>query len=480
MSIKKKTTVALGWNFLDNLSNLGVQFLVGIILARILSPGEFGQIGMLTFFIAISQAVVDSGFSNTLIRKKNCTNEDYSTVFYFNLIIALVCYIILITFSGKIGAFFHDEQLISLLQILGLGIIFNSAGKIHNTILVKSLEFRILARASFGSSIVAGTIAVIMAYRGLGVMSLVILAISKHFFTTAFLWAWVKWKPSLVFSIKSFKRMFSFGSKLLISGLIDTAYNNIYYLIIGKTFSAHDLGLYKRADQFSMLAPSMLTSVIQRVSYPALSSVNKNKVRLLEGYRKIISSAMLVSFFIMFGVIAIAEPLVISMVGEKWRGSILFLRLLAFSGMLYPMHALNLNILMVLGQGNKILKLEVIKKTLIIPVVAVGILTNIKFMIIGIVIASILSLYVNTYFSGPLIGYSFTMQLKDILPSLVLAAIINGMVFIIGCQLTQTPAITLLIQITIGIILSVIILEFIGNKEYIFLKRTFFDAYFSD
>jgi len=362
VSLKEKTVKALFWSFTDNFINLGGQFIVGIILARILSPREFGLVGMLTIFIAISQTFIDSGFSNALIRKQNCNQNDYSTVFYFNLVVSVFCYSLLFIFSGSISSFFKEPQLEDLLRILGLGLILNAFGLIQRTILIKNINFKTQTKVSVVATVGSSIIAIVMAMNGYGVWSLIALTLSRYGLVSISLWIWARWKPALVFSKKSFNDLFYFGSKLLVSSLIETTYNNIYYLVIGRFFSAVDLGYYTRADQFQSLASGNLQSVIGRVSFPVLSKLQDDHDNLRLAFRKIIKNTMFVTFFLMMGMVAIARPLILSLLGSKWEPSIIYLQLLCFVGMFYPLHSINLNMLQVHGRSDLFLKIEILKK----------------------------------------------------------------------------------------------------------------------
>lgn len=471
MTLKQKTVSGMIWSFIDSLANQGIQFIIGIILARILSPREFGLIGMLTIFIVLSQSFIDSGFTNALIRKKDCTQTDYSTVFYFNFVVGIIFYFILFFSAGSISVFFNEPQLELLLQVLGIGLILNALGIIQRTILTKNLNFKLQARVSFISSVLSGLIAIYMAFNGFGVWSLVVLTLSRFGFTSVFLWIWTKWKPSLIFSIKSFKKLFSFGSKILITGLIETIYRNIYYLIIGKYFSAIQLGYYTRADQFNAIPSANLTQIVQKVSYPVLSNLQDDVVKLKSVYRQIITSVMLVTFVLMLGMAAVAEPLILTLIGEKWAPAIIYLQLLCFVGMFYPLHALNLNMLQVQGRGNLLVKIEIIKKMMAVPIIIVGILLGIKAMIVGMIILSSASYFLNSYYSGRFIGYSSIQQLKDISSSFFLAIFVSAVVFIAGKIIHTHIHFILLIQILIGTILTFGIVELIQLESYIFMKR---------
>jgi len=390
-SLKQKTLTGLTWSFIDSFANQSVQFVVGIILARILSPREFGLVGMLTIFIAVSQSLIDSGFSSALIRKKNCTDIDYSTVFYFNLLIGLFFYLILFALADSISSFFNEPQLKILLRVLGLGLLLGSFGIIQSTILTKNINFKLQAKVSLITSVSSGIVAIAMALNGFGVWSLVALTLSRIGFNSLFLWIYAKWKPLWVFSKQSFKELFSFGSKLLISGLLDTTFRNIYYLVIGKYFSAADLGFYTRANQFSAFPSQNINTIIERVSYPVLSEIQNDKIRLKNIYRKQIRSTMLLTFVLMMGLAAVAKPMILTLIGEKWLPSVIYLQMLCFVGMFYPLHALNLNMLKVQGRSDLFLRLEIIKKVLAIPTIIIGIIWGIKVMIAGIMFTTFIT-----------------------------------------------------------------------------------------
>ena len=446
MSLKQKTISGLLWSFIDSFASQGVQFIVGVILARLLSPREFGLIGMLTIFIAVSQSFIDSGFTSALIRRKNCTQDDYATVFYFNIIVSLVLYLLLFLLSGAISSFFNEPQLKSLIQVLGIGLIFNSLAIIQRTILTKELNFKLQMRVSVFSSLGSGILAVFMAFQGFGVWSLVALTLSRFGFTSFFLWVWSKWKPIWVFSRKSFNELFSFGSKLLVSGLIDTIYRNVYNLIIGKYFSAVELGFYSQADQFQSLPSQNLNGIITRVSYPVLSSIQNDNSQLRSAYKKLIKSTMLITFVLMLGLCAVAKPLI-----------------------------LNLNMLQVQGRSDLFLRLEIIKKIIAIPAIVIGIFFGIKIMILGMLVNTLIAYYLNSFWSGKLIGYSFSEQVKDILPGFLLALTVSAIVFFIGIVVILSPAFLLILQITTGAVLTIGTCELFKIQDYLFMKETLFE-----
>lgn len=474
-SLKQKTISGLLWSFIDNFSKLGLTFVIGIILARLLDPREFGLIGMITIFIALSQSLVDSGFTQALIRKKDCTQADYSTVFYFNLFIGIILYTVLFFSAGAISRFFDEPQLLLIVQVVGLSIIVNAFTIVQRARLTKAINFKLQTKISIIASLSSGIIGIMMAYSGYGVWSLVFKTLLGFTITSFLLWIWNKWKPSFEFSRNSFKEMFSFGYKLLISGLIDTAYQNIYLLVIGKYFSAAELGFYTRADQFSNLPSKNITSVIQRVSYPVLAEIQHDIPRLKTAYQKIIKSTMLITFVSMIILAAVAKPLVLTLVGEKWLPSVIYLQLLSFGGMLYPLHAVNLNMLNVQGRSDLFLRLEIIKKILAIPVIVVGVLLGIKAMIVGMIIISMIAFFLNSYYSGQHIGYSSMQQLKDILPSFILAIFIGSITHLIGAFLILPNYLILIIQLIAGGGFFILITELFKMQDYLFVKEIFLD-----
>lgn len=471
MTLKQKTLSGLLWSFIDNISIQSISFIVGIILARLLSPKEYGLLGMLGIFIAISQSFIDSGFSQALIRKQNCTDKDYSTVFYFNIIVSVILYLILFVSANAIGVFFNEPILKNLIRVLGLGLIINSFSIIQTTLLTKRIDFKLQAKISVISSVFSGGISIYMALTGWGVWSLVASSLIRYSTSSLLLWFWSKWKPICNFSIDSIKELFSFGSKLLVSGLIDTIYRNVYSLVIGKYYSAIELGYYSRADQFQSLPSSNLQNIIGRVSYPVLLTIQNDIPRLKEAYKKIVRSTMLISFVLLLGMAAVARPMVLTLLGESWEKTVIYLQMLCFVGMFYPLHALNLNILQVQGRSDLFLRLEIIKKVFAVPVIFIGVLWGIKAMIIGMMLLTLIALYLNSYWSGRLIGYSIINQIKDIFPSFLLASIMSSIVFAEGLLFTLTPLPLLILQLLTGTSLLIGLGEVFKFKDYLYIKE---------
>lgn len=424
--LKEKAVTGMFWSFSDSMATQVTQFIIGLILARILSPEEFGLVGMITVFLAISQSLADGGFGEALIRKKDATDSDYSTVFYFNLFASIVIFAGFYVLAPVIASFYGRTELTDIARVLGVIILINAISITQRTRLTKQIDFRKQMKINLVSALVSGAVAIIMALNGFGVWSLVWRSVIRSLMQAVLLGIANRWIPSLVFNRDSFRSLFSFGSKLLLTGLIDTIYNNIYMLIIGKFFAATQLGYYTRADQFSRLVSHNLTRTVQRVSYPVLSLVQDDNTRLREGYRKLIKTTMFITFFMMLGMAAMARPMIVTLIGEKWLPSVEYLQLLCLAAALYPLHALNMNILNITGRSDLLLKLEVVKKLLAVPVILIGIFLGIRMLLTGMVLHSLVSYFLNSYYSGRLISYPAREQLSDIIPSLLAALLVSA------------------------------------------------------
>ncbi len=470
-SLKQKTINGIFWSSIDSFANQGLLFIIGIILARLLTPNEFGLIGMITIFIAVSESFINSGFSQALIRKENCTDTDFSTVFYFNLAVGILFFVILYFTAPFISKFFNEPQLIELVRVLSIVLIIDALTFVQRTALTKRIDFKLQTKISVISSSLSGILSISMAFSGFGVWSLVAKTLSQKGFNAFLLWLWNKWRPLLIFSKKSFFEMFSFGSKLLISGLINTIYNNIYYLIIGKFFSAQELGFYAKSNHFKDIPSQNINNIISRVSYPVLAQMQEDKVKLKSGYKKIIKITMFITFILMVGLAAVAEPVIITLIGEKWRQSVVYLQLLCFVGAMYPLHALNLNMLNVKGRSDLFLNLEIMKKILAVPTIIIGIIWGIRIMIFGMWINSLIAYFLNSYYSGRLINYPMEEQINDILPELLLALFIGGLVFFSGWLLPVNYLPKLIIQLVLGTILVLSLGELFKFESYMEIKE---------
>ncbi|WP_160714458.1 lipopolysaccharide biosynthesis protein [Chitinophaga solisilvae] len=468
--LRQKAIKGVTWSFIDNLANSGITFLVGLILARLLSPAEFGILGMITVFIAVANSFIDSGFSQALIRKNDATTQDYNTVFFFNLSIGIAIFLLLYLLAPAISIFFKEPKLKAVTRAMGIFLVVSALAIIPKTILTKSIDFKTQAKISLVSSLSSGAIGVGMAYYQMGVWSLVGQVISRQLLNTVLLWIASPWRPSREFSMTSLKGLYRFGSNLLVAGLLETIYKNIYYLIIGRFYSASQLGQYTRAELFATAFSSNLSMVVQRVSYPALSAIQHDNQRLKEAYRKVIKSTMLPTFALMMGLAAVARPLILILIGEKWLQAAAFLQILCLAEMFYPLHAINLNALNVKGRSDLFLKLEIIKKSIAIPVIGIGIWFGITYMLWGSVLLSVIAYFLNSHFSGRLLHYSTREQIRDLAPGFLVAALVASIMWGISFM-NFLPWITLLLQCITGVVLSIVIYEILKLSEYLDLKQ---------
>lgn len=465
-TLKTKTISGLFWSFSDLIMNQGIQFFIQIILARLLLPEDFGLIGMITVVIAVSNSIVDSGFANALIREKNVTQKDYSTVFYFNLITSFVIYIILFFSASSISNFFAEERLISILRVISLTLIINSFGLVQRTILTKKIDFKTQTKINVIASVSSGVFGVIAAFMGLGVWSLVIRTVLMSLVQSALLSLFNKWVPSLEFDVNSFKKFFKFGWKLLASGLINTLYSNLYFLIIGKGFSAVELGYYTNAAKLKDTATQSITSAIQKVSYPVLSNMNDD-VKLKDSYKKILKNSAFIIFPVIIVLASVSNPLISTLFGAKWIPSIVYFEILCFEGMLYPIHAINLNVLQVKGRSDLFLKLEIIKKTISLTLIGIVLILKmgILYLLWGAVLNSFISYFINTYYTKDLINYPIKEQIKDIIPSFIISFAMGILIYWTGVILPLSNILILMIQVTIGIVLYVLLNKIIKSEE---------------
>lgn len=467
--LKQKTVKGVGWSFADNIANQGVSFLVGLVLARLITPEEYGLIGIITIFIVVFNSIVDSGFSNALIRKNDIKEIDYNTVFITNMVFSIVLFFALFFSAQTIANFFNQPLLKPLTQVMGSIVIINAFAIVQRTILTKNIDFKTQTKVSFISSGISGFIGIGMAFTGYGVWSLVGQQISRQLFNTVFLWVYNHWLPKLQFSWNSFKDLFGFGWKLMVSAMIDTIWREIYQVVIGRCYSAATLGQYTRAQQFGSIFSSNLTSVIQRVSYPVLSTLQDDKQRMKEGYRRVIKITMLITFVLMLGLAAISKPMIQVLVGNQWLIAAGFLPIICLQMMLYPLHAINLNMLQVQGRSDLFLKLEIIKKCVAVIPVLLGIFIDIYWMLWGSVIAGFFAYYLNSYYSGKLLDYNILSQIKDILPSFGIAIGMAGVTYLISL-LPLSPFVLLPLQIIIGASITIALCEWIQMSEYKELK----------
>ncbi|MDQ2085659.1 lipopolysaccharide biosynthesis protein [Herbivorax sp. ANBcel31] len=467
-SLKSKAISGAIWSFIDVTGTQGLQVIVQIVLARLLFPEDFGIIGMVTVFVAISQAFIDSGFMQGLIREKKVKHEDYSTVFLFNLVIAVLLYSVFFVSADLISQFFGYSEIVPIIRVLSIILVINAFGLIQRTMLMKNVNFKAIAKINLISVFFSGIIAIVMAALGFGVWSLVVKTVFMQFIKAVLFSFYNRWIPKLVFNFESFTRIFNFGWKLLLSRILTTIYQNIYYLIIGRGFTATDLGHYTNAKKLKDAAANTITISVQKVSYPVLSNIQNDSARLKRGYKQIIKNSVFVIFPVMLGLSAVAPALFRVVLGEKWIAATPYFQILCLAGMLFPLHAINLNILQVKGRSDLYLLVSVLKK--IVGLTFIGIVLFLGLGIMGLmwsaVVTSYLSYFINAFYSKKVISYSVFEQIKDISLYYLLSGAMAFIVFSMNYIFNINDIILLFIQICVGVSIYVGINLILKTTEY--------------
>jgi O-antigen/teichoic acid export membrane protein len=418
MSLFKKTLSGLIWSFIQQFSIQVISFIVTVILARILLPEEFGLIAMLTVFIALGNTLLDSGLASSLIRSPDLTQKDYSTVFFFNLAGSIVIYWLVYLLAPLVSSFYNQNSLTLILRVYAIGFIINAFYGVQNARLTKEMNFKMQMTIQIPAVLIGGLLGVLLAVQGYGVWSLVWMNLFQSLLSTIMHWVYSGWIPSLLFDKISFKKHFNFGYKMTLTGLLEILYKNLYVLIIGKYYSVLLLGYYARAESVSQLPVSNISAVINKVTYPMFASINNDDLKLKWVYKKLMQQVLFWNAPILIFLAVIGEPLFTYLFTEKWLTAVPYFQILCFSGIMYPLHSYNLNILKVKGRSDLILKLETVKKSICV----VGILCAISFGIYGLLyfqlIFSFLSYYINSIYSGKLINYPISEQINDIMPTI--------------------------------------------------------------
>lgn len=451
-SLKRKTVSGVVWSAIERFSTQGVQFVIEIAMARVLLPSDYGMIGMLAIFLAISRSFIDSGFSNALIQKKNVSENDFSTVFYFNIIIAVLFYGLIYCSAPLIARFYDMPDLILVTRVISLTLIISSFSIVSRTILVIEVNFKTQAKISLYSAIISGVIGVCLAYNNYGVWALVWQSLINYSLQTILFFIYLRWHPTLVFSIESFKSLFSFGSKLLMATLLGTIYENLYTIVIGKKYKATELGYYTKSEQLVKFPSTNIAGIISRVSFPILSKIQDDNIKLKTAYEKYLSLSSYVIFPLMLGIGALTDPLIRFVLTDEWIGMVLIFQILILDWVWDPICKININLLLVKGLSNLVLRLEIIKRIISISILVISML---NFGIIGIcvgrVIYSLISVYLNSYYTGKQInGLNYWNQMKIIMPYFIVSLVMSVVVWGVSL-LVVTPLAKLLLGGFVGV-----------------------------
>lgn len=450
-SLKKKTVKGVAWTSLDRVMNIGFGFVMGIILARLLSPSDYGLLAMIAVFNAIAFAFLNSGFSNALIRKPDLIEDDNTTAFCFNLMAGVVLFGILWLIAPWVSKFYDKPILTPLLRAEGSLLIISAFKIVQNTQLTRALNFKAKTIIRVVASVLGGIIGIISAYRGLGVWALVAMHVADAVISLILLWIISPWRPRGRWSKASFCYLWGYGSKLLASSLIDTIYSNIYPIVIGKFYSAADLGQYTRAKQYAHMPAGTLTGVLQQVTFPVLSQIQEDNTRLGSSYRRMLRFTVFIVFPVMLGMAVLAYPLVITLVTDKWTECVPYLQVICIASMWYPVHAINLNLLQVKGRSDLFLRLEIIKKAIVTVAIFICVPFGIMGICIGAVCTSIICLAINTYYTGKLIQVGFLRQMMDMAPTLLNALAMSAVVYLVTMPLSS-EWLKLVVGIPVGMV----------------------------
>lgn len=442
-SVLKDSAKGLKWSFVGNITVKGVQFVLSLIMARLLTPTDYGLVGMHGVFLAVTQIFIDSGFSSALIKKLDRTEEDYCTVFYFNMVIAIVGYLVLFAIAPWVAVFFHQELICPILRVQAIALIINSLMAVQVTRLTIEINFRALAVRSIASSILSGVFGVILAYIGWGVWAIVAQGLFGSVFNMFFLCVYCRWIPRKRFSWKSFHSMFGYGSKLLASSLINTVYSNLQTIIIGRFYTPKDLGVYNRGISIPGLPIWNINGVLQNVLFPILTRFQDDDEMLIYYYRKYIALVSLCNIFVGMIIAALGKPIIIFLLTDKWAESIIYLQIFCFSLMFDHLNIINHTLLLAKGRSDLFLKLELIKK----PIFLAVLLASIPFGVVGICISSIINtqiaIGINTYYTGKFFDYGYWHQLRDFYPFAFIAVIACAPAYLL--TFTALPSIVVII-----------------------------------
>ncbi len=450
----KKAAVLSGlfWRYAERCGAQGIQFVVEIVLARLLTPADYGVVGLVAVFIAIAQVFAQSGLGQALVQRKNADNTDFSTVFFFNILFSIALYAVLFLFAPLIASFYDMPQLTSAVRVLGLSIIIASINSVQQAYVQRTMQFKRFFWSTLGGTLASAVVGIAMAYKGLGIWALVAQMLTNQIIDTIILWLTVKWRPNFVFSTKRMKELFSYGWKLLCSSLLDTAYNNIYSLVIGKFYSESELGFYNRGKQFPMLIIANINSAIDSVLFPVMSEAQNNQKALKDMVRRSIVTSTFFIFPCMAGLAAVARPLTVLLLTEKWLPAVPFIQFCCFVYAFWPIHTANLQAIKAVGRSDIFLKLEIIKKVVGVITLIVTLPFGLYVMMFGNCVSTAISSFLNASPNKKLLDYSYFEQIKDVLPSLLLSLFMCGCVLSVNL-LGLSSLTTMIIQVILGVII---------------------------
>lgn len=456
------------WRFAERCGAQIVTFIVSIVLARILAPEEYGTIALVTVFTTILQVFVDSGLGTALIQKKNADNLDFSSVFYFNLFMCLILYLAMFLCAPYIARFYDDVSLIPIIRVISLTIVVSGVKGIQQAYVSRNMLFKRFFFSTIGGTLFSAVLGIIMAYAHFGVWALVAQQLSNSVIDTLILWVTVRWRPQLMFSWKRLTKLLSFGSKLLASSLLDTIYSNLRNLIIGKMYSSSDLAFYNQGDKFPKVIVTNINSSIDSVLLPSMSSVQDNHEKVKSMTRRAIKTSTYIMAPLMMGLAFCATPIVQLVLTDKWLPCVPFLQVFCITYMFWPVHTANLNAINAMGRSDLFLKLEIIKKIIGLTLLFITMRISVMAMAYSLLISGLLSQIINSWPNRKLLNYGYLEQVKDILPAILLAVIMGVIVYCVSF-IRLNSALTLLIQIPLGMFVYIMGSKLLKLESYNYL-----------
>jgi len=450
-SLRNEAIKGMAWSSFGNLSTQIIQFAIGIALARKLPPSDYGVIGMLAIFIALSGIILDSGFGSALIQKKDRNEDDYCTVFWFNVVVGICIYVGFYIAAPWIASFYNMPLLKSVTRVYTLTFIINSLCIVQRARFNIELNFKTPTVIGIVTTILTGVVGIVLAYSGYGVWALVFQALFSQVLSAILVWYFSKWRPKLLFSKKSFHHMFSFGSKIVVSSTINTIYMNLYTLIIGKMMSPADVGYYTRGQSYAILPSRTIQGILLRVNYPILAKIQDDRDRLIRAYNKMLSTPMFILYPILMGLIALGKPLIIVMIGEIWVPCVIVMQILCVGYMFSPLTHLNLNLLYVKGRTDLVLKLELIKKPIGFVLILITMHFGLTWMVIGAAVYEFIAFTFNCYYTGKLLDYGFIKQMKFLAP-IILRSVMMALIVYFVQEFLDNNWLKLIMGFSVGVV----------------------------
>lgn len=435
MELKKQATKGAIWAFMDQFGVQLVAFLVNLVLARLLMPADFGTIALFNVFISISSVLINGGLSSSLIRSKSLDNSDLSTVFWFNIGMTVVLYILTFALAPFIAAFYEMPILTSIIRVYGIVLVIDSFIGVQSVLFEKKLDFKTTFKVRLPSVIIGGISGICLAFMGMGVWSLVYSVLIQNFLYTFQYWCYSDWRPTFEFDMQKFKYHFAFGSRMTLSALLNVIFDNIYGIVIGKQFSETALGFYNRAESFKNLPITNVSNALNRVTYPLFAQFSDDNEKLRNAYQQLLKVVIFIVAPLICIMVIAADPAIRFLLGEKWLPIVPYFQIMSIGALFQPIHSYNLNLLHVKGRSDLYLRLEIIKKVLIVIAVVVGLRFGMYGLVWAQVVVSVFSLFINTYYTARFINYSMGQQLIDLLPSMLISCAIAGAVWAAATRL---------------------------------------------